>query len=369
MPTLRLFLAGDVMTGRGIDQVLRHPSDPMLLEAFVRDARMYVELAEQVSGRIPRRVAPRYIWGEALEELARERPDVGIVNLETSVTTSDAFWPSKGIHYRMHPANIDCLTVVPIHCCVLANNHVLDFGRDGLSETLQVLRKAGLGTAGAGENAERAAAPCDIDVPRKGRVRVYAIGFETSGIPFEWAAREDLSGVNLMSVPTADAGTRVGCAMRNARSPGDIVVASLHWGGNWGFAIPEGERAFAHALIDSGGADIVHGHSSHHPKAIEIHRDKPILYGCGDLITDYEGIEGHEAYRPDLSPMYFVDVDAETGRLAALAIVPMRLFRFSLRRAALSDVEWLIDLLNRDGRALGAYAEAAAGGRISVRAA
>src|SRR5690606_13035172 len=135
-----------------------------------------------------------------------------------------------------------------------------------------------------GENAERAAAPC---VPcgarrcRTGPRRVYAIGFETSGIPFEWAAREDLSGVNLMSVPTADAGTRVGCAMRNARSPGDIVVASLHWGGNWGFAIPEGERAFAHALIDSGGADIVHGHSSHHPKAIEIHRDKPILYEIG----------------------------------------------------------------------------------------
>lgn len=369
MPTLRLFLAGDVMTGRGIDQVLRQPSDPRLLEPFVRDARGYVELAEQASGPIPRRVAPEYIWGEALAELERERPDVRIVNLETSVTTSDEFWPGKSIHYRMHPANIDCLTVARIDCCVLANNHVLDFGREGLSETLRVLRGAGLGTAGAGENVDRAAAPCDVDVPSKGRVRVFAFGFETSGIPFEWAAGEDFSGVNLLGAPTAAAGARIGRAMRSARAPGDVVVASVHWGGNWGFAIPDGERAFAHALIDSGGADVVHGHSSHHPKAIEIYRDKPILYGCGDLITDYEGISGHETYRPDLSPMYFVDIDTDRGALADLTIVPMRLARFSLRAASPADIAWLVDRLNRDGRVLGSHAEEAPAGRIAVRSA
>lgn len=369
MPTLRLFLAGDVMTGRGIDQVLPRPSDPRLLEPFVRSARGYVELAEQASGPIPRRVAPRYIWGDALDELAREQPDVGIANLETSVTTSDAFWPGKSVHYRMHPANVDCLSVAPIDCWALANNHVLDFGREGLTETLQVLRGAGLGIAGAGESAERAAAPCDIAVPGKGRVRVYAFGFETSGIPFEWAAGEDVPGVNLLGAPTASAGTRIGRSMRRARSPGDLVVASVHWGSNWGFAIPHGERGFAHALIDAGGADIVHGHSSHHPKAIEIYRDKAILYGCGDLITDYEGIGGHEAYRPDISPMYFVDIDTAGARLVALTIVPMRLARFSLRPAAPTDVAWLVDTLNRDGRGLGTRATEAPDGRITVRSA
>src|SRR5690606_30160833 len=369
MSLLRLFLAGDVMTGRGIDQVLRRPSDPRLREPFVRDARRYVDLAERASGPMPKRVAPEYIWGGALEELERERPDVRIINLETSVTTSDAFWPGKSIHYRMHPANIDCLTVARVDCCVLANNHVLDFGREGLRETLQVLRRAGLGIAGAGEDADRAAAPCDVDVPQKGRVRVYAFGFETSGIPFEWAAGEDSPGVNLFGFPTATLGTRVGGAMRKARSPGDVVVASVHWGGNWGFAIPHGERAFAHALIDSGGADVVHGHSSHHPKAIEIYRDKPILYGCGDLITDYEGISGHETYRPDLSPMYFVDIDTDRGALADLTIVPMRLARFSLRAASPADIAWLVDRLNRDGRVLGSHAEEAPAGRIAVRSA
>jgi len=365
---MRLFLSGDVMTGRGIDQVLRRPGDPRLIEPFVRDARQYVELAERRSGNIPRRAAPEYIWGEALAALERERPDARIVNLETSVTTSDAFWPDKAIHYRMHPANVDCLTVSRIDCCVLANNHVLDFGREGLRETLQVLRGAGLGVAGAGENAAQAGAPCDIDIPGTGRARVYAFGFETSGIPLEWAAGSDVSGVNFLKAPTSAAGARIGRAIRSARAAGDIVVASVHWGDNWGFAIPPGERAFAHALMDSGGVDIVHGHSSHHPKAIEIYRNKPILYGCGDLITDYEGIGGHDAYRPDISPMYFVDMDTAGGGLVALTIVPMRLERFSLRPASSDDVTWLVDRLNRDGRALGTRAEHA-GGRIAVRSA
>src|SRR5690606_40792621 len=161
----------------------------------------------------------------------------------------------------------------------------LDAGQGGLTGTRQPFRGRGRCTAGAGENADRAAAPCDVDVPRKGRVRVYAFGFETSGIPFDWAAGAEDPGVNLLEVPTAAAGARVGQAMLNARSPGDVVVASVHWGGNWGFAISDGERAFAHALIDSGGAAIVRGHSSHHPQAVERYRGKPLLSGCAHAAT------------------------------------------------------------------------------------
>ena len=51
--TLTLWLAGDVMTGRGIDQVQLHPGDPVLYERHVRDARDYVRLAEQLSGPVP----------------------------------------------------------------------------------------------------------------------------------------------------------------------------------------------------------------------------------------------------------------------------------------------------------------------------
>jgi poly-gamma-glutamate synthesis protein (capsule biosynthesis protein) len=136
--SVTLFLCGDVTTGRGIDQILPHPGEPQLFETCMRSALGYVELAERASGPISRPVDFAYIWGDALATLERLRPDVRIVNLETAVTVADDAWPGKRIHYRMHPGNLPCLTAAKIDCCVLANNHVMDWGRGGLVETLDV---------------------------------------------------------------------------------------------------------------------------------------------------------------------------------------------------------------------------------------
>src|SRR5689334_3911408 len=127
-----LFVCGDVMTGRGVDQILAHPCPPEIHESYVRDARDYVDLAEEANGPIARPVAAAYIWGDALQELEHVAPDARIINLETSVTTSEDFWRGKGIHYRMHPQNVTCLVAAGVDVCVLANNHVLDYGRAGL---------------------------------------------------------------------------------------------------------------------------------------------------------------------------------------------------------------------------------------------
>ena len=64
--TVRLLLTGDVMGGRGIDQILPHPFDPRPFEPFVRDARDYVRLAERLHGAIARPVDWRWPWGDAL---------------------------------------------------------------------------------------------------------------------------------------------------------------------------------------------------------------------------------------------------------------------------------------------------------------
>jgi len=344
----RIFLAGDVMTGRGIDQILPTPSDPRLYEDHVRDATRYVTLAEAANGPIPRPADLAYPWGDGLAALERLLPDVRIVNLESAITTSESCWPGKGIHYRMQPANIGCLTAAGLDCCVLANNHVLDWGHAGLAETLDTLDAAGLRHAGAGRDIADAARPAAIELEAGRRVLVFACGSTTSGIPPDWAASARHAGVNLLPDLSGETLRRLAGQIDAERRADDIVIVSLHWGGNWGYQIDEEQRRFAHGLIDSADVDIVHGHSSHHPRAIEVYGDRLILYGCGDLLTDYEGIRGYESFRDDLVAMYFADLDADTGRTMQLRLVPLQLRKFRLNHAAPEDVRWLCDRLGRE---------------------
>lgn len=341
-----LFLCGDVMLGRGVDQILACPGDPTLREGWIRDARAYVELAESVNGPIPAPVPPTWPWGEALRVLAKTAPDVRIVNLETSVTRSDAFAPGKEVHYRMHPANVPALTVARPDVCVLANNHTLDFGRAGLLETLDTLSGAGLRPAGAGRDAEAAYAPVVCPVADGVRVLVAALGTASSGIPPNWAATAERAGVAYVPEPTAAAAAEVVERVRRVGRPGDLVVVSVHWGSNWGYHVSREQVRFAHALVD-GGADVVHGHSSHHPRPVEVYRDRLILYGCGDFIDDYEGISGYEKYRDDLRIAYFPSLEADTGRLTELRMVALRARRMRLESAAEEDRAWLRATLDR----------------------
>ena len=340
------------MTGRGVDQVMAQSCPPHLYEPCVTSALEYVHLAERAHGRIPRPLSPAGLWGDGRGVLARESPDARIVNLETCVALSEDAWP-KGINYRMHPDNVAVLTELGIDCAVLANNHVLDWGRAGLLETLDVLERAGVRVAGAGRDLASASAPAAIGTRAGGRVLVFAFGLTDSGIPRAWAADQALPGVHLLPDSSRGSVERVAGLVRAAKRQGDIAVASIHWGGNWGYRIASHHRRLAHALIEHAGIDVVHGHSSHHPKAIEVYRGHPILYGCGDLLNDYEGIAGYEEYRPDLRLIYLPVLDVAAGLLVRLTMAPLRIRGFRLRRAEPPDVSWLRERLDRECRRFG----------------
>jgi poly-gamma-glutamate capsule biosynthesis protein CapA/YwtB (metallophosphatase superfamily) len=351
-PDTTLFLCGDVMLGRGIDQILPHPGDPRLYESYVKSAVTYVELAERLNGPIPKPVDYEYVWGDTLAELRRVRPHARIVNLETAITRSST--PErKSINYKMNPDNIPCLNAAGIDCCVLANNHVVDWGNPGLLETLDSLAVAGIHTAGAGRSTAQAEAPAIIEITGGRRVLVFAFGSATSGIPSDWAAGDAKPGVNLLEDLSERTVARVAARVQAARRPGDLVVASLHWGGNWGYGIPPERRHFAQALIERAAVDVVHGHSSHHALGIEIHRGKPILYGCGDFINDYEGISGYEEFRGELAVMYLPTISASSGDLVDLRLVPFRMSKFRLNRATREDAVWLRDTLDRESSKFG----------------
>ncbi len=341
---LSLFLAGDVMLGRGIDQILARPSDPRLHEGWVASAGGYARLAEERHGALPRRVAPAYVWGDLLAELDARAPDQRVINLETAITTSADYEP-KGINYRMHPANADVLQAARIDACILANNHVLDWGPEGLIETLDSLDALGIAHTGAGRDAAGAAAPLALPTAM-GRLILVAFGCPTSGVPLPWQAGRGRPGVALLPGDDGAAVAAVASAV-DGRQPGDILVVSIHWGSNWGHEIPPRQRRLARRLVDEAGADLVFGHSSHHPRAVEFHRGRPILYGAGDLLNDYEGIGGREEFRAELTLAWFFIFDA-AGGLAALEMAPFRIKRFRLQRASEEEADWLTTTLSRE---------------------
>ncbi len=145
--------------------------------------------------------------------------------------------------------------------------------------------------------------------------------------------------------------------MQKVKRQGDIGILSIHWGGNWGYDIPSEQIEFAHRLIDRAGIDIIHGHSSHHVKGIEVYRDRLILYGCGDFLNDYEGIGGFDYYRSDLGLMYFVKMDGISGSLAEIDMIPTQIRHFRVNRASREDAFWLADLLKREGKKFGTGVE------------
>ena len=358
MDTVTLLLTGDVMTGRGIDQLLPHPGSPTLFESCMHDARGYVHLVERASGPVERAVPPDHLWGDALAEMQRVGPDLRIVNLETAVTTCDEAWPGKGIHYRMHPANVACLQAARIDCCVLANNHTLDWGREGLAETLHTLHAAGMQTAGAGVDSDAAWAPAALPLADGHRLLVFGCATESSGVPPAWAAAARYSGLALLPDLGEATARHLADTVAGYRHPGEPVVVSLHWGANWVGQIPAAHREFAHRLIDLGAADIVHGHSAHHALPIEVYRGRLVLYGCGDLVNDYEGIAAPGDRRSDVGCLYFATLERDSGLLRRLEIVPMQIRRFRLEHADAQARRWLEQQLEPGGRELGTTIDA-----------
>jgi poly-gamma-glutamate synthesis protein (capsule biosynthesis protein) len=293
-------------------------------------------------------------------------PRAKIINLETAISRSETYWETKDVHYRMTPENIGCLTAAGIDCCVLANNHMLDWGITGLLDTLDALDQAGIKHAGAGRHLGDARTPAILNIGAGMRVIVFSIGSTSSGIPLAWSAEEDRPGLNVIESRSKDPIRALARQIDEIKRERDIVIVSIHWGRNWGYEISPAQKKLAHRLVDETGVSIVHGHSSHHVKAIEVYKERLILYGCGDFLNDYEGIGGYESFRGDLGLMYFADVMPSTGQLLALRMIPTQIRRFRINHASEGDAKWLEDILNQEGKRLRTRVKRSAGNILTL---
>jgi poly-gamma-glutamate capsule biosynthesis protein CapA/YwtB (metallophosphatase superfamily) len=97
-----------------------------------------------------------------------------------------------------------------------------------------------------------------------------------------------------------------------------------------------------------------------------VYRNRPVLYGCGDFVNDYEGIEGYEPYRDDLVLMYFATLSRTTGRLIALRMTPMQIRRLAVNRPSAAEAAWARDALERASAPFGSHVDMAADGTLTL---
>jgi poly-gamma-glutamate synthesis protein (capsule biosynthesis protein) len=234
-----------------------------------------------------------------------------------------------------------------------------------LEETLDALAAAAVGTTGAGRDADEARRPVTV-ATGVGKITVFSVGMPSSGVPARWAATDERPGVYVVGRASDAAVADLLERVRQAKHRGDVVVVSIHWGSNWGYRVPASDVRFAHLLID-GGVDVLFGHSSHHPRPIETYQGKLVLYGCGDLLDDYEGIAGYETYRDDLRLLYLATIHVETGRLSALRMVPFQARQLRLHRASAEDSTLLANVLDRISRSFGSGVDVTPDGTLVLK--
>lgn len=338
--SLNLFLGGDVMLGRAVDQLFKYKNDATLYESYVKIATYYLPDAMKRFITLNGYVDDDYVWGDLLTSKLFRNADLKIINLETSVTTSRDH-QNKAVLYKMHPGNINVIKVAGIDYCNLANNHVLDWGMAGLMETMATLKRNHIAFGGIGVLAV-ASSPTVLQVKNR-KIYIYSFGDVDSGVPLDWAATDKSNGVDL--VVTSNPATKIAVARHITKTSrdADLVIVSIHWGSNWGFEVPKYHQEFAHYLIDAAHVDLIHGHSSHHFRPIEVYNNKLILYGCGDLINDYETIGDHDAYFPHVNIAYYPSYNL-SRQLIGLTLVPYTLKNLQLTTTTTSIVDKLNEI-------------------------
>ena len=234
-----------------------------------------VMLSRDVAGRIKKHQNVDYPFLKTGDYL--RTADLVFGNLESPVTEGRNI-SSYEMIFRADPGVEKSLKAAGFSVLSLANNHIFNFGHQGLEDTFQYLEQAGIKYAGAGSSAEEAYRP------------VY---LEKKGIKFAFLAYSDKSfastGVAVMDIESMVE------AVKQAKQQADLVIVSIHSGDEYAEKPNQVQINFARAAIDA-GAELVIGHHPHVIQEVEKYKGKYIFYSLGNFVFDqmwsYETQEG-----------------------------------------------------------------------------
>lgn len=278
---VRLLLGGDVMLGRGVNELIH-------------------------------RIGPEYPV-EMLTPVTREA-DLFFVNLECAIYDRSELFPgaAKAFYFRADPPAVQTLQAMGVHLVTLANNHALDAGYDALLDTLAILDAHNIAHAGAGENLAAARRAACLTV---GDIR-FGIIAACDHQP-DFAATDRSPGIHYVDLrDNASIDALVNDAAELARRV-DHAIVSLHWQPNWAPRIAPRYHDVARRLIDT-GVRIIWGHSPHHFQGVEWFDNRVVIYSAGDLLDDYAV---NANFRNDRQLLFEATVSAAgVERLRALPI-------------------------------------------------
>ncbi|MEU4482814.1 CapA family protein [Micromonospora sp. NPDC023966] len=179
--------------------------------------------------------------------------DLAMVNLETAVTARGVPEP-KEFHFRAPASAYAAVKAAGVDVVSIANNHVLDYGRTGLADTVDAARAAGMPAVGAGADAAAAYRPWITEI--RG-TRIAVLGFsQVSELWSEWRATDTRAGIAMTrDLPRAVA------AVRAARRQAGVVIVYVHWGTEGEACPPPEARAFAAEMAEAGATLVVGTHA------------------------------------------------------------------------------------------------------------
>ncbi|MHB8927913.1 MAG: CapA family protein [Bacillota bacterium] len=251
--------------------------------------------------------------------------DLAFANLEGPLTDRGGPLPKQFV-FRASPKAAVTLKRAGLGILSLANNHTLDYGPEGLVDTVAWLERQGVATVGAGPDRARARQP------RLVRVRGLSLAF----LAFNGFPNEVLVPVSTEpSVASLETGS-LAADVATARRMADVVIVSFHWGAEFSQAPSEGQRRLAHEVIDA-GATLVVGHHPHVLQPIEEYHGGLIAYSLGNLVFDQN--------RPETTQSVVLMVRLTRAGLEGWDVVPLTISECRPRPATGAEGEVVRDLL------------------------
>lgn len=259
---------------------------------------------------------PLAVYGDLLPVLRDS--DLNIVNVECALGDRGAPIIKCGPCLRGdEDAGIAALTGVPFHVASLSNNHIMDYGPEGLEHTIHVLRRAGLRTVGAGMDGEEAARPLVIEADG------FRLGIINCGEGEACASLDNGPGANVFDVERQEA------EIRALKATTDAVLVIFHGGRELASMPPPYVVNGLRRLAEAGAAAVI-AHHPHVPQGLEVHHGVPIAYSQGNFVFYNEGF----ARRYYASTGYLAHLDFDGKKLAAVSLTPYRIKKEGLSALA-----------------------------------